>query len=167
MQGFYQRGASDDFRIDVLERQEHDGEIGGEGWLHVLVVDVLRHSLDGDFQLPGRAFYQRCIPFFVGIDVLFIHILRELGIDGQIHHILAIVLTGKLDGELHELGGILACLYVGFILLGAEHLFKQGAQLDFTERASRLHVAQHLFQPSHILGQGLHLSQALLHVFQL
>ena len=94
-----------------------------------------------------------------------IGVAGELGIDGQPDG--AAVHAGHLDGIFHPLGAARDGCHVGLVLLGSQNLFEDGPQLQLTEDAAGLDAREHLLQPAHIGGKGLHLAQALVHLLQL
>ena len=92
-------------------------------------------------------------------------ITGELGVDRQPDT--AAVGTRHFDSVLHPLGAAGDGGHIGVVLLWGQNFFQNGSQLDLAQDAAGLDARQHLFQAAHIGGKALHLTQALVHLFQL
>ncbi len=103
----------------------------------------------------------------VCIEQLFVDIFGEFCVYRQIDEFADIVTSRKFDGKLHDGIRSFAGMHVRFVLFRRQNLFKQHAQLDFSDVAACLHIAEDTFQTTDILCQRLHFSESFLHAFQL
>ena len=158
LQALQQAGAVDDLGIKALERQKHDGEVGGLRHAKVLLANIFGLALDAGLKNLASSLDRVLLAGFLGIAQPVVGIAGKLGVDGQIDKA---VLDGDLDGKFHAvvaagLGG-----HVLVVLICGEDVAQDGGKLDLAQDAAGLDVGQHALQAAHVLSHGLHLAQAL------
>ncbi len=150
--------------VQPLRRQEQDAEIRCVRRVYVFVADIFRLAPDGISQHRLRLAHRRRVAGLVGIRQPPVGITGELGVDGQVHRLLAV--SRQAHGVLHRVVGAFARADVLFVLIRRQHILHDGTQLYLAQDAARLDAGQHLPEVAHTARQRFHLTQPLIDLAQ-
>ena len=153
LQGFHQARAAQHLGIEPLGRQKQDGEIGGEGRLHVFLGNRLCLQADALLQRLSGGVCGHHVGARLGVEQALVIFVGKLGVNRQPERLAGFGLARQLDGKVHRVFAARARGHLDGVLIGHQHLFQQRGQLRLPEHPAGLDIGQQMLEIAHALGE--------------